>query len=313
MNRKALVTGGAGFIGSHLVRRLLEEGWEVRVIDNLATGHARNLDGVRSDIEFVEADIRDEKAVFRSAEGRDCLFHQAAMASVPRSIEEPMMTHEVNVIGTLNVLEAAKRQRVPRVVMASSSSIYGDSPVLPKDESMQPAPLSPYASHKLTNELYAYQYHLHYGVETVCLRYFNVFGPRQDPNGAYAAVIPCFVKNIREGIPPRINGDGSHTRDFTYVANAVEGNLLAAKTEGVGGEVFNIAAGIRVSLLELAEKIGASLGWEGGAEFGPPRAGDILHSYADVSKAEKRLGYRPKVNFEEGLKTTVDWFRGFEF
>ena len=194
MKLSALVTGGAGFIGSHLVRRLLDEGYNVRVLDNLATGFRKNLEEVKEDIAFLEADIRDGESVLAAAEGMDCIFHQAAMASVPRSIAEPAMTHEVNVMGTLNVLEAAKVKQVPRVVMASSSSVYGDTPTLPKSESIPPSPLSPYASHKFANELYAYQYHLHFGIETVCLRYFNVFGPRQDPNGAYAAVIPCFVK-----------------------------------------------------------------------------------------------------------------------
>ena len=173
--------------------------------------------------------------------------------------------------------------------------------------------MSPYAAHKFANELYAYQYYLHYGIETVCLRYFNVFGPRQDPYGAYAAVIPCFVKNIRHGIPPKINGDGSHTRDFTYVANVVEANLLASKAEGVGGEVFNIATGMQVTIQELAERIANSFDWTGGIDHGPARDGDILHSYADISKAEKGLGYQPKVGFEEGLGVTVDWFREFEF
>ncbi len=313
MSLSALVTGGAGFIGSHLVRRLLEEGYQVRVLDNLATGFSKNLDEIEGDIEFIEADIRASDQVNSAGEGMDVIFHQAAMASVPRSIAEPAMTHEVNVMGTLNVLEAAKVNQVPRVVMASSSSVYGDTPILPKTESMAASPLSPYATHKFANELYAYQYHLHFGIETVCLRYFNVFGPRQDPNGAYAAVIPCFVKNIRNGAPPKINGNGSHSRDFTYVANAVEGNLLASKAEGASGEVFNIAAGIQVTIQELAEKIAESFDWQGGIDHGPAREGDILHSYADISKAEKHLGYQPVVGFEEGLKVTVDWFRELEF
>ncbi|MCA9424842.1 MAG: SDR family oxidoreductase [Candidatus Omnitrophica bacterium] len=313
MKLSALVTGGAGFIGSHLVRRLLQEGYNVRVIDNLATGFVKNLDEVKDDIVFIEGDIRDGDQVLAATEGMDCIFHQAAMASVPRSIAEPAMTHEVNVMGTLNILEAAKIKQVPRVVMASSSSVYGDTPTLPKDESMPPSPLSPYATHKFANELYAYQYFLHYGIETICLRYFNIFGPRQDPNGAYAAVIPCFVKNIRNGVPPRINGDGQHSRDFTFVANAVEGNLLASKADGVGGEVFNIATGHRVTIQELAEEIAESFDWRGGIEHGPAREGDILHSYADISKAEKKLGYQPMVSFEDGLSVTVDWFRELEF
>jgi UDP-glucose 4-epimerase len=304
----ALVTGGAGFIGSHLVRRLLSEGYRVRVVDDLSTGNIDNLAEVRGEVEFVEADIRDLAALEKASIGIECIWHQAAMASVPRSIAEPGLTHAVNDVGTHNVLLAAKKSEVPRVVMASSSSVYGDTVKLPKSEDIVPDPISPYAAHKLTNEIYARQFHLHYGMVTVCLRYFNVFGPRQDPSSAYAAVLPCFVSRIQSGQPPVVNGDGSHSRDFTYVANAVEANFLAGKAEGVGGEAFNVATGHRVTIKQLAEKVVEAMGWQGGIEYGPERSGDILHSYADISKAERMLGYRPVVSFEEGLEKTLEWF-----
>jgi nucleoside-diphosphate-sugar epimerase len=307
MAKTALVTGGAGFIGSHLARRLLGEGYRVRVLDNLSTGDARNLDGLEKDIELHEVDVRDYEAVRKAAHGADCIWHEAALASVPRSIDDPALTHEVNVTGSLNVLLAARDESVPRFVFASSSSVYGDTPALPKREEMTPTPVSPYAVQKLTVEHYARQFHLHYGIETVCLRYFNVFGPRQDPESPYAAVIPIFARRIQQGLPPVINGSGEHTRDFTYVDNVVDANLLAAKAEGVGGQVINIAGARRISVLELAQSVVKWFGWKGTIQYGPARQGDVLHSYADVSKAVDLLGYQPRVDFEEGLSLTLDW------
>ena len=307
MGRRALVTGGAGFIGSHLVRRLLAEGWEVRVLDNLSTGDRGNLDEIREKVEFLDGDIRDAAAVRSSAAGVDCIWHQAAMASVPRSVADPVLTHDVNVNGTLNVLLAARDLEVPRTILASSSSVYGETPVLPKVESMTPEPLSPYAVHKLVGEQYARQFYLHYGVTTICLRYFNVFGPRQNPDGPYAAVLPRFVERIRAGKKPLVYGSGKQTRDFTYVDNAVEANLLAtiAQPERVGGRAYNIASGAKITVLELAEATAKLLGWEGGVEFAPARAGDIEHSHADIGRATTDLGYRPVKTFEEGLRLTL--------
>ena len=307
-SRKALVTGGAGFIGSHLVRRLLREGYSVRVLDDLSTGKESNLEEVKRDVELTVGDIRDLEMVSKAALGASCIWHQAALASVPRSVKDPAQTHGVNATGTLNVLLAAKAKSVPRVVLASSSSVYGETPTLPKVETMPPCPISPYAAQKLTNELYAKQFHLHYGITTVCLRYFNVFGPRQDPNGPYAAVIPCFVKRIRGGEAPLIHGTGEQSRDFTYVDNTVEANLLASNAEGVGGEAFNIATSQPITIQHLAESVAEWLGWDGGIDHGPARPGDILHSYADISKARELLGYEPQVGFDEGLNRTLKWF-----
>ena len=308
MKEKVLITGGAGFIGSHLARRLLEEGKSVVVYDDLSTGKESNLEDIRQEIEFVAGDIRDAEAIRKAACRVECIFHQAALASVPRSISEPRRTHDVNINGTFNVLMAARDESVPRVVLASSSSVYGDTPTLPKVETMVPSPLSPYAAQKLTGELYAHQFHMHYGIATVCLRYFNVFGPSQDPDSPYAAVLPLFLKRIRNGQPPVINGDGSQSRDFTYIDNTVEANLLASCAEKVGGEVFNVATSDRITILELTQAVVEWTGWEEGIEYGPPRPGDIQHSYADVSKAEDLLGYKVLVEFREGLNRTLEWF-----
>lgn len=307
MDKTALVTGGAGFIGSHLARRLLVEGYRVRVLDDLSTGDLRNLEGIDKDVELIEVDVRDPEGVRRAARGVDCIWHEAALASVPRSIDDPALTHEVNVTGSLNVLLAARHESVPRFVFASSSSVYGDTPTLPKREIMTPTPVSPYAVQKLTVEHYARQFHIHYGIETVCLRYFNVFGPRQDPESPYAAVIPIFARRIQQGLPPVINGTGEHTRDFTYVDNVVDANLLAAKAEGVGGQVINIAGSRRISVLELAQAVVKWFGWKGTIQYGKARQGDVLHSYADISKAGELLGYHPKIDFEKGLSLTLEW------
>jgi UDP-glucose 4-epimerase len=308
MPNRALVTGGAGFIGSHLVVRLLKEGYSVRVLDNFCSGKKSNLGEHAGEVEWIESDIRDLDAVRASAKGVDCIWHEAALASVPRSVEDPITTHEVNATGTLNVLVAARDASVPRVVLASSSSVYGETPTLPKDEGMVPAPVSPYAAQKLSNELYGRQFFLHYGITTVSLRYFNIFGPRQEPDSPYAAVLPCFLARIKMGLPPVIHGDGVQTRDFTYVDNAVEANLLASRANGVGGEVFNIASGKQVSVRHLAEAVSDFMGWQGGIESGPCRPGDIQHSYADITRAKSALGYEPRVTFEEGLQRTLEWF-----
>lgn len=305
---RALVTGGAGFIGSHLARRLVRDGMSVRVLDNLSSGNRANLGDVKSEVEFIEGDIRDREVVLKAVQGVDCVWHQAACASVPRSIADPLLTHEVNLTGTLNVLEAARGSSVQKVIMASSSSVYGESPILPKVESLPPAPLSPYAVHKLVNELYASQFALHYGMKITCLRYFNIFGPRQDPEGPYAAVLPCFVKRIRQELPPVIYGDGSQTRDFTYVDNAVEANVLAFHSQHNGCGIYNIASGKNYTVRRLAEAVVEWMDWKGGIEFVPSRLGDIHHSFADITLAGRELNYKPVVSFDEGLQKTLSWF-----
>lgn len=310
MSPRALISGGAGFIGSHLARRLVSEGVSVRILDNFSSGKRENLGDLATEVEWFNSDIRDLEAVVRAARGVDCIYHQAALASVPRSIEDPLTTHEVNVTGTLHVLLAAREASVPRVILASSSSVYGETPTLPKREDMVPSPVSPYAAQKLTLELYARQFFLHYRIATVCLRYFNIFGPNQEPNSPYAAVLPCFVSRIRAGKAPLIHGDGAQTRDFTFVENAVEANVLAARAVGIGGEVFNIASGRQTTVRALAEGVARRMGCAGEIEYGPPRPGDVLHSYADISKAKSHLGYDPPVSFETGLERTLEWFLG---
>lgn len=310
MSTRALITGGAGFIGSHLAKRLLREGYAVRIYDDFSSGHKENLGEFQNEVEWFEGDIRDAVRIHTACQGCRLVFHQAAVASVPRSIHEPRLTHEVNLDGTFNVLLAARDASIQRVVMASSSSVYGETPTLPKIEGMSPAPVCPYAVHKLVAELYATQFTLHYGMEVVCLRYFNIFGPHQDPDSPYAAVIPRFVKRIQQGLPPMIYGDGSQTRDFTYVENAVEANVLAARTEGVGGHVFNVASGKQTTVRAIAESVAVWMKWEGGLEFVPQRPGDILHSLADISLAHEVLGYQPVVSLEEGLNRTLEWYVG---
>jgi UDP-glucose 4-epimerase len=311
VNRTVLVTGGAGFIGSHLVRALLEAGDRVRVLDNYATGSAANLAPVLADIEMTEGDLRDAAAVREAVDGADIVFHQAALPSVPRSIAEPQMTSQVNIEGTLNVLVAAKEEGVRRVVYASSSSIYGHGVELPKRESMTPCPRSPYALTKFAAEYYCQLFYNIYGLETVSLRYFNVFGPRQDPNSQYSAVIPRFISHLLAGERPVIYGTGGQSRDFTYVGNVVRANLLAAETPDAAGAVLNVACGKQTSLLELATTISRLLGE---AHTLPPihepeRPGDVRHSFADISRAEQVLGYSPQVDLEDGLRLTIDWFR----
>lgn len=261
-------------------------------------------------MEWFEGDVRNENRLLEACQGCNLVLHQAAVASVPRSINEPRLTHEVNLNGTLNVLLAARDSSIKRVVIASSSSVYGETPALPKTEGMLPAPVCPYAVHKLVAELYATQFSLHYGMEVVCLRYFNIFGPFQDPDSPYAAVIPRFVRRIQQGLPPMIYGDGTQTRDFTYVENAVEANLLAARAAGVGGQVFNVASGKQTSVRTIAEAVAKWMGWEGGLEFVSQRPGDILHSLADISHAKAILGYQPIIPLEVGLQRTLEWYAG---
>jgi len=311
VNDVALVTGGAGFIGSHLVERLLAGGARVRVLDNFSTGARANLGFAprfRRQLEVLRGDIRNLPAVLRAARGARVIFHQAAMRSVPRSVKDPLGANANNVSGTLNVLEAARRCRVPRVVYASSSSVYGDRPDLPKREDQPPAPLSPYAASKAAGEQYATIWTRLYGVETVGLRYFNVFGPRQDPKSEYAAVIPRFIQWGLRRRPLEVHGDGAQSRDFTYIDNVVEANLLAAKAPGAPGEVFNVGCGSRVSLLEVIERLEAILGRRLERRHTPARAGDVAHTLADVSKAKRLLGYAPLVDFDEGLRRTVEYF-----
>lgn len=300
-----LITGGAGFIGSHMVRHLMAEGREVRVLDNFSTGSRANLEGVGGALELVEGDIRDLPAVKGVIRGCEAVVHLAALPSVPRSIADPSATHEANATGTLNVLLAARDEGVERVVYASSSSIYGAAPELPKRESTFPEPISPYAVSKLAGERYCRSFFEVFGLETVALRYFNVFGPRQDPASEYAAVIPKFIWAYRHGEPPVIFGDGEQSRDFTYVDNVVDANLAALKAPGVGGRVYNVACGERTTLNELAEILREQTGARVNAVHGPPRTGDIRHSLADVTRARNDLGYAPAISVAEGLRQTV--------
>lgn len=311
MPSRILVTGGAGFIGSNLTIRLVEAGHAVTVLDDLSTGHLENLLPVQDAVRFVEGDVRDPEAVLAAARGAEIVFHQAALPSVPRSIAAPGETNAVNVGGTMNVLLAARAEGVRRVVFASSSSIYGDAPELPKREDMAPAPRSPYAVSKLAAELYCRVFARVYGLETVCLRYFNVYGPRQSPSSEYAAVVPRFIRARLAGEAVVIHGDGRQTRSFTYVDDVVEANLRAARAAGASGEAVNIAGTERTSLNELDRRIrdlaGASPDLE--PRYGPERPGDVKHSYADLSNARRLLGYEPSVALADGLRRTVEWIR----
>jgi UDP-N-acetylglucosamine/UDP-N-acetyl-alpha-D-glucosaminouronate 4-epimerase len=309
-----VVTGGSGFIGSHLVERLLRDHPQarVRILDNFSTGCAENLPfapAAGDRLEVVRGDIRDLALVERTVAGASTIFHQAAMRSVPRSVADPLGANDHNVNGTLNVLEAARRAGVRRVVYASSSSVYGDRPELPKREDQPPSPISPYAVSKATGELYAAVWSRLYGVETVGLRYFNVFGPRQDPASEYAVVIPRFIVWALRGTPLEIHGDGQQSRDFTYIDNVVEANCLAAEAPDVSGQVFNVGCGDRVSLLQIVERLEASLGHAIPRRHTPQRAGDVPHTLADIDRAKRLLGYSPLVHFDEGLRRTLDYFR----
>jgi len=305
---KALVTGGAGFIGSNLVERLLSGGSEVRVLDNFATGHRENLSGFEAEVDVVEGDIQSYERVSNAVRGCDVVFHQAALPSVPRSIQDPLTSNSSNVIGTLNVLLAARDAGARRVVFASSSSVYGANRDLPKREEMPTVPISPYAVAKLAAENYCRAFHEVYGLETVAIRYFNVFGPRQDPLSAYAAVIPNFMTAILDGRRPVVYGDGEQSRDFTYVDNTVDANLLAATVEGVAGEVMNVACGERISLNGLLEELAEISGDEVEADYLPGRPGDVPHSLADISKAQELLGFEPRVGLREGLAATFEHY-----
>jgi nucleoside-diphosphate-sugar epimerase len=305
---KALVTGGAGFIGGHLVDALLAQGASVRVIDNFSTGRRSNLEHNLGRIELVEGDIADPEACARAMHGIDTVFHEAAIPSVARSVRDPVASNQANVSGTVMVLDQARKAGVRKLVYAASSSAYGDTPTLPKVETMTPAPLSPYAVSKLTGEHYVTVFGRLYGFETVSLRYFNVFGPRQDPASEYAAVIPKFVTTILDGGAPSVHGDGEQTRDFCFIENTVSANLLAAKAT-TRGEVVNVACGARISLNELLRRINGLLGTDVKANYGPGRAGDVRDSLADISAAQKLLGYEILFDVQAGLEKTVRWFQ----
>jgi UDP-glucose 4-epimerase len=302
------VTGGAGFIGSHLVDELLRRGHVVRVVDDLSTGRRENLPA-SGRVEVIEGDVADPAVARRAVAGASIVLHQAAIPSVPRSVEDPARSHRANVDGTFQVLLAARDAGVTRVVFAGSSSVYGNAAVLPKREDMRPHPLSPYALQKLVGEEYCRLFTELYGLETVVTRYFNVFGPRQNPGSPYSGVISLFIDAMLAGKPPRIHGDGGQTRDFTYVDDVVQGVLLAAERPGVAGRVLNVAAGGRVSLLDLVHVLQAILETTVDPILGPPRAGDVRDSEADISEARKLLGFAPRTTFADGLRHTVAWFR----
>jgi nucleoside-diphosphate-sugar epimerase len=306
-----LVTGGAGFIGSSLARALIARGDRVRVIDNFSSGKRQNIADIADRIELVEGDILDEQALARAVEGVELVFHHAAIPSVPKSMAEPIENHAANATGTLRVLEEARRAGIRRLVYAASSAAYGDDPALPKIETMPPAPISPYGGSKLAGEQYAQIYARAYGVETVCLRYFNVFGPRQDPASEYAAVIPTDITAALAGKQPRIFGDGSQSRDFCYIDNIIEANFKAAVADAraVSGGVFNIACGQAIDLNRVVALIGDALGHKVAAIYEDERAGDIKRSWADIGAAQSRLGYTAGVSFAEGLGRTIDWYK----
>ena len=303
-----LVTGGAGFIGSHLTEELVRRGEHVRVADSLITGHRKNLAHVPG-VELLEGDLADRSFATRAVQGIDYVLHQAAIPSVPRSVKDPIESNRANIDATLNVLVAARDAGVKRVVYAGSSSAYGNTPTLPKHEDMPTSPLSPYALQKLVGEQYMQMFTALYGLETVTIRYFNVFGPRQDPSSTYSGVISQFAKTLLEGKAPTIYGDGEQTRDFTYVANVVDGVLRAVTAPDASGQVINVATGTRISLNELFATMRDLIGAKVSVTYGPPRAGDVKDSLADITRARTLLGYEPKVSFQEGLRQTVDWYR----
>jgi len=306
-----LITGIAGFIGSSIARELLSRGEQVRGVDNFLTGRQENIAEILDRIELREADIADLEAMREACAGADYVLHQAAIPSVPKSVLDPLGSNRANVDGTVNVLVAARDAKVKRVVYAASSSAYGDTPTLPKHEEMRPDPISPYAVAKLASEHYMVSFYRCYGLETVCLRYFNIFGPRQDPTSPYSGVLAKFITQMLRGEQPTINGDGEQSRDFTYIDNTVEANLLActAPAEKAAGQMFNVATGRRVTLNETFKILQDLTGYKGQPKYGAVRDGDVKHSLADISRAEAGLGYKPRVDFEEGLRRTVEWYR----
>ena len=304
-----VVTGGGGFIGSHIVEELLRRRQTVKLIDNFSTGKRANVDAFKNQAEIIELDISEAKNLVELFKGADYVVHQAAIPSVPKSILDPVTSHRSNVNGTLNVLIAARDAGVKRVVYASSSSLYGDSPTLPKHEEMMPKPLSPYGAQKLFGEMYCQVFTRSYGLETVALRYFNVFGPRQDPSSPYSGVLALFIPAVLQDRRPTIHGDGLQSRDFTYVQNVVEANLLACTVPGVGGQVFNIARGDRITVNSILQQINKITGKDVSPIYSEPRAGDIKHSQADITRAREHLGYEAGISFEEGLRRTIEWYR----
>jgi len=303
-----LVTGGAGFIGSNIIGALVKSGRRVKVLDNFSTGKRSNLADFADSIEIVEGDLADPDTCRAAVKGVKYVLHQGALGSVPRSVEDPIRTHKSNADGTLNILVAARDAGVKRVVNAGSSSVYGNTPVLPKTESMPPTPLSPYAITKLIQEQYSQVFFKLYGLETVTLRYFNVYGPRQDPNSTYAAVIPRFISAASEKQPMEIYGDGRQTRDFTYVDDVVKANLLALESPDAVGKVYNVSGGKRIAILDLAHIVSRLMGKEISLRFLDPRAGDVRDSLADLSSIKRDLGYEPAINIEDGLRETIRWF-----
>jgi nucleoside-diphosphate-sugar epimerase len=306
---RVLVTGGAGFIGSHLVDALVANGDRVRVLDDFSSGRRENLEESAGRVDVVEGDVADAGTAARAVAGVDCILHEAALASVPKSVEDPRRNHRVNVDGTLNLLLAARDAGVKRFVLASSAAVYGDGPESPKHEGLEPRPVSPYASAKLIGEVYCRQFTAAGWVKAVCLRYFNIFGPRQDPASDYAAVVPIFVETLLRGGTPVIYGDGTQTRDFTYVANVVHANLLALERDAACGGVFNVGCGGSYSVKELHERLARLLGASGPPRYAPPRAGDVRTSEASLESTRKLLGFEPRIGFEEGLARTCEWYR----
>ncbi len=305
-----LITGAAGFIGSSIARALVAQGQDVRGLDNLSTGRLSNLESIKDGIDFHVADLQDYDSVLRLCDGVETIFHEGALPSVPKSVLDPLTSHKSNIEGTLNLLLAAKEAGVRRIVYAASSSAYGNSATLPKHEAMVTAPISPYAVQKLTGELYMQSFHAVYGLETVCLRYFNVFGPYQAADSPYSGVLAKFSTSMLDGELPTIFGDGSQSRDFTFIDNVVEANLraAAAPAERVAGKVYNVAMGSQTSLLEIYRMLGEITGFNGEPKFGPTRIGDVQHSLADITRAHNDFGYNPTISFREGLNRTVNWY-----
>src|SRR5246127_1797334 len=306
-----LITGVAGFIGSSLAHAVLSRGDQVRGVDNLSTGKRANISEILNRIDFREADIVDLDAMHKACAGVDFVLHQAAIPSVPKSVLDPLGSNRANIDGTVHVLIAARDAKVKRLVYAASSSAYGDTPTLPKHEGMLPNPISPYAVAKLAGEYYMTSFYRCYGLETVSLRYFNIFGPRQDPTSPYSGVLAKFITQMLNGEQPTIFGDGAQSRDFTYIQNAVDANLLAIKAPAshAAGQVFNVATGKRADLNQAFQLLKKIIGYKGDVKYGPERSGDVKHSLADLTRADKQLGYKPTIDFEEGLRRTVDWYR----